>query len=53
LRKCYGDFEAVADLTLQAPGGVIFALLGPNGTGKTTIRMLMGILQPSAGVLRK
>jgi ABC-2 type transport system ATP-binding protein len=50
LRKCYGDFEAVADLSMQVRRGEIFALLGPNGAGKTTtIRMLMGILQPSAG----
>src|ERR1043165_2445624 len=53
LRKCYGDFEAVADLTLQVQRGEIFALLGPNGAGKTTsIRMLMGILQPSGGSAR-
>lgn len=53
LRKCYGDFEAVADLTMQVRRGEIFALLGPNGAGKTTsIRMLMGILQPSGGSAR-
>src|SRR5262245_3495936 len=31
LRKRYGEFEAVADLTLEVQGGEIFALLGPNG----------------------
>jgi ABC-2 type transport system ATP-binding protein len=53
LGKRYGDFQAVADLTLQVGPGVLFALLGHNGAGKTTtIRMLMGILQPSAGSAR-
>jgi ABC-2 type transport system ATP-binding protein len=50
LVKKYGDFTAVADLTLQVRAGEVFVLLGPNGAGKTTtIRMLMGILQPTAG----
>jgi ABC-2 type transport system ATP-binding protein len=50
LVKKYGDFTAVADMTLQVRPGEVFVLLGPNGAGKTTtIRMLMGILQPTAG----
>lgn len=50
LCKTYGSFEAVKNLTLSVSRGRIFALLGPNGAGKTTtIRMLMGILSPSAG----
>jgi len=50
LTKSYGSFEAVKDLNLTVSYGQIFALLGPNGAGKTTtIRMLMGILAPSAG----
>ena len=50
LAKRYGDFTAVADLTLEVPAGTILALLGPNGAGKTTtIRMLIGQLRPSAG----
>jgi ABC-2 type transport system ATP-binding protein len=50
LVKRYGDFTAVADLSLQVPAGTILALLGPNGAGKTTaIRMLIGQLRPSAG----
>ncbi len=53
LTKSYGAFEAVKDLTLCVPYGQIFALLGPNGAGKTTtIRMLMGILAPTAGSAR-
>ncbi len=50
LTKSYGAFAAVKDLNLSVAHGEIFALLGPNGAGKTTtIRMLMGILAPTAG----
>src|SRR5580658_1497618 len=53
LTKSYGGFVAVDNLTLSVPSGQIFALLGPNGAGKTTtIRMLMGILVPTAGTAR-
>src|SRR3954462_14565315 len=50
LTKTYGSFEAVKPLSLSVPRGEIFGFLGPNGAGKTTtIRMMMGILVPSAG----
>ncbi len=50
LSKRYGEFEAVAPFSLQVDKGEVFGFLGPNGAGKTTtIRMLMGILVPSAG----
>ncbi len=50
LTKSYGGFEAVKPLTMQVRRGEVFGFLGPNGAGKTTtIRMLMGILVPSAG----
>ena len=50
LSKTYGSFRAVDDVTLAVPRGEIFALLGPNGAGKTTtLKMIMGILRPSAG----
>ncbi|HET6326872.1 MAG TPA: ABC transporter ATP-binding protein [Planctomycetaceae bacterium] len=53
LVKRYGDFTAVDSLTLSIPRGCIFALLGPNGAGKTTtIKLLMGMLQATAGTLR-
>jgi ABC-2 type transport system ATP-binding protein len=48
--KRFGKFEAIEDLSLQVPEGSVFALIGPNGTGKTTtIRMLMNILRPDRG----
>jgi ABC-2 type transport system ATP-binding protein len=50
LAKRYGAFEAVAPLSLEISKGEVFGFLGPNGAGKTTtIRMLMGILVPTAG----
>jgi ABC-2 type transport system ATP-binding protein len=50
LRKAFGSFVAVEGLTLEIRAGEVFGLLGPNGSGKTTtIRMLCGLLQPTAG----
>lgn len=48
--KRYGSFEAVRGLSLDIEPGQIFGFLGPNGAGKTTtIRMVAGVLQPTAG----
>jgi ABC-2 type transport system ATP-binding protein len=50
LTKRYGDVVAVSDLCLETRPGEVFALLGPNGAGKTTtLRMMMGLLAPTAG----
>jgi ABC-2 type transport system ATP-binding protein len=50
LAEWYGTYEAVKPLSLTVPRGAVFSFLGPNGAGKTTtIRMMMGILVPSAG----
>ena len=50
LRKEYGTKVAVADLTLAVPRGEVFGFLGPNGAGKSTsIKMLLGLVRPSAG----
>jgi ABC-2 type transport system ATP-binding protein len=41
---------AVRDLSFSVPQGAIYGVLGPNGAGKsTTLRMLVGVLRPSAG----
>lgn len=50
--KRYGEFTAVHPLDLHVESGELFGFLGPNGAGKTTtIRMLAGVLRPSAGTI--
>jgi ABC-2 type transport system ATP-binding protein len=50
LSRRFGPFLAVDHVSLRVPDGAILALLGPNGAGKTTtVRMLAGLLAPSAG----
>jgi ABC-2 type transport system ATP-binding protein len=46
----YGDFTAVDDVSFSAGEGRILGFLGPNGAGKTTtLRMVLGLVTPSAG----
>jgi len=50
LTKLYGAYRALDDLNLELTAGEVVGLLGPNGSGKTTIlRLLLGFLKPSAG----
>lgn len=50
LTKRFGATLAVDELDLEVPAGQVYGLLGPNGAGKTTIiRMLLGLIAPSAG----
>jgi ABC-2 type transport system ATP-binding protein len=50
LTKRFGEKVAVSDLSLRVEPGEVMGFLGPNGSGKTTtIRVLMGLLKPSAG----
>jgi ABC-2 type transport system ATP-binding protein len=53
LTKTYGTFTAVDAIDLTVPRGELFGFLGPNGAGKTTtLRMIAGILKPTAGSVR-
>ena len=50
LTRRFGEFTAVDDLSISVTPGSIYAFLGANGSGKsTTIRMLIGLLLPTAG----
>jgi len=52
LSKVFGSFQAVKDVNIVVHYGEIYGLLGANGAGKTTtIKMLCGLLEPSAGEL--
>jgi ABC-2 type transport system ATP-binding protein len=53
LVKSFGSSLAVAGLDLTVAEGEVHGFLGPNGAGKsTTIRMLLGLIRPSAGTAR-
>ncbi|HKV57254.1 MAG TPA: ABC transporter ATP-binding protein [Ktedonobacteraceae bacterium] len=50
LTKAFDTRVAVSDLHLEVLRGDVFGFLGPNGSGKTTtIRMLLGLIQPTVG----
>ena len=53
LTKKFGEFTAVDHISFEVQAGEVLGYLGPNGSGKTTtIRMLLGLLQPSDGNAR-
>ena len=53
LTKRYGPLTAVDDLHLTVHPGEVYGFLGPNGAGKTTtLRMLLGLVRPTAGTVR-
>jgi ABC-2 type transport system ATP-binding protein len=57
LSKTYGrrggGVRAVRDVSLSVNAGEVYGFLGPNGAGKsTTIRMLIGLIAPTAGEAR-
>jgi lantibiotic transport system ATP-binding protein len=52
LTKTFSGFSAVDSIYLRVPQGSIYGFLGPNGAGKTTtIRMLLGLIRPTAGAV--
>ncbi|HEY1421084.1 MAG TPA: ATP-binding cassette domain-containing protein [Candidatus Dormibacteraeota bacterium] len=53
LRKSYGKHLVLDGIDLEVPGGSVFALLGPNGSGKTTtVQILSTLIRPDAGEVR-
>ena len=50
LTKRFGREKALNDVSLEVPPGVVFALLGENGAGKTTaIRIMLGLADANSG----
>jgi ABC-2 type transport system ATP-binding protein len=53
LARTFGPLRAVDGLNLEVRAGEMVGLVGPDGAGKTTaIRLLVGALQPSGGLIR-
>lgn len=52
LKKVYLNKTAVEDISLTLEKGRIYALLGPNGSGKTTfMKMISGLVKPTSGTI--
>jgi len=48
-----GGVQAVRNVSISVGAGEVYGFLGPNGAGKsTTIRMLLGLIAPTAGAVR-
>ena len=53
IRKRFGAFEALKDVSLRVEDGELFALLGPSGSGKTSLlRIIAGLELPDSGEIR-
>jgi ABC-type multidrug transport system ATPase subunit len=53
VRRTFGDVVAVDHMDLEAPAGLVTALVGPNGSGKTTLLLVLAtLLAPDAGTVR-
>src|SRR5690554_2916513 len=53
VRKVFGDFVAVHELSLDIEAGEFVTFLGPSGCGKsTTLKMIAGLLPQDSGEIR-
>jgi ABC-type sugar transport system ATPase subunit len=53
LTKCYGEFKAADDISIDVADGEFLVLLGPSGCGKTTtLRIVAGFVEPTSGSVR-
>ena len=53
IRRNFGAFEALRDVSLRVEDGELFALLGPSGSGKTSLlRIIAGLELPDGGTIR-
>src|SRR5687768_1156612 len=53
LSRSFGKTQALVDVTLSVPRGVVFGLVGENGAGKTTlIKHVLGLLKAQFGTVR-
>jgi len=52
IRKTFGSFEVLRDVSLRVEDGELFALLGPSGSGKTSLlRIIAGLEYPDSGTI--
>ena len=53
IRKDYGRIQALKGVSFNVPKGTVFGILGPNGSGKTTmLGIIMDILKPTSGTYK-
>ena len=50
--KSFGDRQVLKDVTFEVPPGAVVGIIGPNGTGKTTLlRIIAGQIEADAGTI--